>query len=70
MESPGSGVDEYRLHLLAQAATWYFEENLSPLSPLQMAQCFSNAWVSRRLRCQPRPFGCYSFGPVGWGMLI
>jgi len=59
-------VDEYRLDHLAQPATWYFEENLSPLNPLQMAQCFSNAWVSRGAS----PFGCYSFGPVGWGMLI
>ncbi len=58
-------MDEYRLDL-PQVAAWYFEENLSPLNPLRMAQRFSNAWVSRG----PRPFGCYSFGQVGWGMLI
>ena len=40
-------MDEYRLDHLAQVVTWYFEENLSPLSPRQMPQCFSNAWVSR-----------------------
>jgi hypothetical protein len=40
-------VDEYRLDHLAQVVTWYFEDNLSPPNPLQMAQCFSNAWVSR-----------------------
>ena len=63
-------MDECRLDHLAQIAAWYFEENLGPLSPLRMAQCFSNALVSRGPRClQPYLHHGTHVG-VGWGTAV